>query len=110
MAQAGSWVSGYTIFSMVKTKHLLTSLTFGLKDTWCRLECDGGRIRRNGVRWADRKLKDRTIKVEQNLIAGDMRETDLANPSFNQEDCRVHLGLLSLNLTERVLMTSEVGL
>ena len=34
LAQAGSLVSGYTIISTVKTKHLLTSLNFGLKDTW----------------------------------------------------------------------------
>ena len=76
---------------MDKTKHLLTSLDFGSKDTWGRLECDGGRIR--PVRCAKRKLTGRINKVEQSLTAGNMRETDPANSSSKQKDGRVHLSL-----------------
>ena len=49
VTQAGSRSSGYTIIPTVETKHLITILTFGLKDTWGRLRCGGGRTRRNGV-------------------------------------------------------------
>ena len=37
-----------------------------------------------------RQLTGQIIKIEQNLTAGNMTETDLADPSSEQDDCRVH--------------------
>ena len=54
-----------------------------------------------------RKLTSQASKVEHYLTGGDTTKTDLANPSSKREDCRVHWGLLSLNVTEKDLMTAE---
>ena len=80
--------------------------SFGFENTLGRLECDGERLRAGGVRWAEIKLTGQIIKVEQSQTAGDIMETALANLSSIQEDCSVHWGLLSMNMTERDLMTS----